>query len=337
MTGDVLLHNTLWRQAQRDADGGGYDFHPLFAGVRPAISAADFAICHLETPVAPVGGPYSSYPVFSVPPQIVPALAWTGYDMCTTASNHTLDQGEAGVRRTLDALDDAELAHAGAARSAEEAGRVALVTVQSGNGDVQVAILSYTYGLNGFSPPAGKSWMVGMLDVQDVVRDARAAREAGADLVLVALHWGVEYRHPPTDDQRSTAEALLAVSDVDLVYGHHAHVVQPFEKIGDKWVAYGLGNHVADQRGLDPATREGAIARFTFTETADRSWVTSAVEYAPTYITAGRTLRLVDVGQALDDPDVSGSARATYEQVWDSVSAVVGSLGAMDDGLRPIK
>jgi hypothetical protein len=120
-TGDVLLHDALWHQARADAVAAGrpgeHDFGPLLAGIRPLVQEADVAICHMETPVAPRGGPYASYPSFSVPPEIVPALAATGFDACTTASNHTYDRGAAGVDRTLHELDAAGIHHAGSART----------------------------------------------------------------------------------------------------------------------------------------------------------------------------------------------------------------------------
>ena len=89
-SGDVLLHDALWYQAQRDAKAAGksgYDFGPIFASVKPAVSAADLAICHMETPLAPASGPFFNYPLFSVPPQVVPTLKALGYDTCSTASN----------------------------------------------------------------------------------------------------------------------------------------------------------------------------------------------------------------------------------------------------------
>ncbi|HET8658043.1 MAG TPA: CapA family protein, partial [Micromonosporaceae bacterium] len=119
--GDVLLHPAVWRQAAADAAAAGrpgYDFGPIFAGVAPDVTAADLAICHLETPLGPPGGPFSGYPRFSVPPQVATALRQAGFDTCSTASNHTLDAGEQGVYRTLDVLDAAGLRHAGSHRSA---------------------------------------------------------------------------------------------------------------------------------------------------------------------------------------------------------------------------
>jgi poly-gamma-glutamate synthesis protein (capsule biosynthesis protein) len=354
LTGDVLLHNTVWRQARGDAAARrepGFDFRPIMAGVRPVISAADLAVCHLETPLAPTGGPYSSYPRFSVPPQITTALAWAGYDGCTTASNHSLDAGQAGVRRTLAALDRAKIAHAGSARSRPESDHPMWLEATGWPGGgrsgvrhtglpvepaqpVRVAVLSYTQMLNGLSPPAGRSWIVNTIDVRAILTDAHRARVAGANLVLVALHWGVEYQHHPTPDQRRIARRLLASPDIDLVYGHHAHVVQPFQKIGGKWVAYGLGNHIADQRGLPIGTREGVLARFTFTERADGRWVSTA-EYLPTYITTG-SLRVLDLSRALADRRTTGTARSAYQRAWRDVARDVGADGGEDAGMRAI-
>jgi hypothetical protein len=99
MNGDLLWHNTLWygaRDARRRGHGG-YDFAPLLAGMKPVIASADMAICHEEVPLARPGGPYRNFPLFAAPPQVVKAISATGYDVCTTASNHSVDQGFAGL------------------------------------------------------------------------------------------------------------------------------------------------------------------------------------------------------------------------------------------------
>src|SRR6059058_518325 len=119
-TGDVLIHPALTEQAEADGHGK-LDYRPLLAGIKPLISGADLGVCHLETPLAQEGGPYSGYPSFSAPPEIADALKDIGYDTCSTSSNHTLDQGAAGIERTLDKLDEAGLKHTGSARSAKEA------------------------------------------------------------------------------------------------------------------------------------------------------------------------------------------------------------------------
>jgi poly-gamma-glutamate capsule biosynthesis protein CapA/YwtB (metallophosphatase superfamily) len=345
MSGDVLLRETLWAQAARDADArgeSGYDFRPMLAGVRPRISAADLAICHLETPVGERGGPFSDYPVFKVPPQIIPALAWAGYDACTTASNHTLDAGADGVDRTLATLDAAGIAHAGSARTSGEDDRTTILTVHprgaagspGAAAAVKVALLSYTYGLNGFPVPAGKSWIVDTIDPEQILGDAHQARRTGAEVVLVALHWGQEYRNEPTSDQRRIARRLLASPDIDLVYGHHAHVPQPFGRINGKWIAYGLGNHLAEQVSQRERTHEGTMARFTFTERGGR-WIVAAAEYIPTAIGLRAPFRLADLPRQLSSDNLTGAERAAARRSYDEVSDIVDSLGASTAGLRP--
>lgn len=335
MSGDVLLHNSLWAQAQRDAQAAGhegYDFRPMLAGVRPVVRAADLAICHLETPLGPTGGPFSGYPIFSVPPRIAQDLAWAGYDACTTASNHSLDGGVSGVRRTLAALDAAGLDHAGSARTAHEASRIQMLHAAGAT----VALLSYTYGLNGFVRPADRPWIVDLIGADRIRADAAKARRAGADIVLIALHWGNEYQQQPSAEQRQLAARLLASPDIDLVYGHHAHVVQPFERIGAKWVAYGLGNHLAEQSLVEQATHEGVLARFEFTATASGHWLVTAVEYLPTVISTAAPYRLVELTRMLAAGDrVGADRRREFEQAYRRIAAAVNSLGADRDGLRP--
>ncbi|WP_324277485.1 CapA family protein [Blastococcus brunescens] len=234
-TGDVLVHQDRALTAGAEQPDGSYDFSAVFAPVAPLIEAADLAICHLETPVAPRGGPYRGYPSFAVQPEIVDALVGAGYDACTTASNHSLDDGTAGLVRTLDTLDAAGIAHAGTYRSEAESLEPTLVDA----GGVTVGLVAGTFGLNGVPLPTGREWSVDVApapDVDGVLAAASRARTAGAEVVVASLHCCVEYRHDPTDDQVDAATALLASPDVDLVLGHHAHVVQPIEAVaGSGW------------------------------------------------------------------------------------------------------
>ena len=323
-TGDVLIHPALTEQAE--ADGGGkIDYRPLLAGVKPLISGADLGICHLETPLAPEGGPYSGYPSFSAPPEIADALKDTGYDTCSTSSNHTIDQGSEGVTRTLDKLDDIGVKHTGSARSAAEAGKPLILDVHG----VKVAQISYSFGFNGIKVPAGKPWLANQIDVDDVLAAAKKARQAGAQVVIASLHWGVEYQHDPTAEQRSQAKKILASDDVDLIVGHHAHVVQPFEQIGGKWVAYGLGNSIA--RHSDPRgdTEEGAAARFRFVRDGE-GWKVDKAEYVPTLIKLDAPIRLLDLSTTPASAQVTKALSDTDKNIL--------SLGADKSGLtRPGK
>jgi poly-gamma-glutamate synthesis protein (capsule biosynthesis protein) len=334
-TGDVLLHPRLWEQAHADAvaaGGDGFDFGPLLAGVAPVVRAADVAVCHLETPLAPAGGPYSGYPSFSVPPEIAPALAAAGYDACSTASNHTFDGGAAGIDRTLADLDAAGIRHAGSARTPDEAAAITLVPVRPG---ADVALLSYTFGFNGVPAPGGDAWRANTIDQARILADAARARAAGAEVVVVALHWGEEYRSEPTAQQSALGPALVRSPDIDLVLGHHAHVVQPIEPVDGEWVVYGLGNMVAFHGTSLPANQEGLLVRFTFTE-GPAGWSVSDARWEALYVTRTASVRLVDVGAALAGAGPAGVDPARLAEAEARTAAAVGGRGGPAAGLRPL-
>lgn len=322
-TGDVLIHPALTEQAVKDG-AGSRDFGDMFAGVRTAVEEADLATCHLEVPLADTDGPFEGFPTFSAPPEVATALAGIGYDTCTTASNHTFDQGVEGARTTLDVLDEAGIGHTGSARTKKESA-TPLVTDVNG---VQIGQVSYTFGYNvGTEPP--EAWMSNVIDVERILAAARAAREAGADVVIASLHWGNEDQSAPTPFQRRIARNVLADPAVDLIVGHHAHVVQPFEKINGKWVAYGLGNQIARHEQPRGTTEEGVMARFRFAKSPD-GWTVQQAEYIPTLVDLGPPIRLRNLAT---DASVEAKRRA---EALVRTDGIVLSLGAAENGLtRP--
>jgi poly-gamma-glutamate capsule biosynthesis protein CapA/YwtB (metallophosphatase superfamily) len=331
--GDVLLHPPLWKQAAAAARAqgrSGYDFGPVFAAVKSEVSAADLAICHLETPLGKPGGPFSGYPSFIVPPQVTAALKDTGFDTCSTASNHTLDGGLKGVHRTLDTLDAAGLRHAGSYRDA--AGQQTPNIVDAGG--VKVAHLSYTFGFNGLRRPAGKRWIANLIDPAAIIGEAKRARAAGASIVVVSMHWGTEYHVGANADQRRWARQLLTAPEIDLILGCHAHVVQPFERINGKWVVYGMGNEVAhhSDHPVD-ATREGVMPRFTFAETAPGHWRITKAEALPTWVDLVPRIHIVEVARALADPATPAPQRAIYRAAYQRIDKHLRSRGAGLAGL----
>jgi len=319
-TGDVLVHqDRALTEGARRPDGS-YDFAGVFEPVAGLIGDADLAICHLETPVAAAGGPYRGYPSFAVQPEIVGALAGAGYDLCSTASNHSLDDGFDGLVRTLDALEAAGIGATGTHRS-QEASREPTVVDLDG---VRVGHVAATFGTNGVPLPAGREWSVDVADLPDVegvLEAAARARAAGADVVVASLHCCLEYDNDPTPTQVAAVRALLASPDVDLVLGHHAHVVQPFERIGDEWAAYGLGNHLAEHSTRGYPTEDSVAARFTFTRGADGRFTVSEAEAVPLRIEIGAdAVRIVPA-----DPE--SSAR---------IAAVLDRRGAVAAGLEVV-
>ncbi len=258
------MHAPVARSA-RFADG--YDFTPLLTPVDAWVQGADLALCHVEAPTTPPGTQPSGYPVFAMPPAIVTALAAQGWDGCSTASNHAVDRGFAGVTATLDALDAAGLGHTGTARSPQEDAQPQLYRFHRAGRTVTIAHLAFTYGTNGMPVDADKPWSVDLADPAAIVARARTARLAGADLVLVSLHGGAEYVSTPTDWQRAVVTALADSGQVDVVLGHHAQVPQPVEHVpgGPRgqgmWVAYGMGNLLTnqDEACCPPATAAGVL------------------------------------------------------------------------------
>ncbi|MFE1782094.1 CapA family protein [Streptomyces sp. NPDC059506] len=358
--GDILIHPQLTEQAAKDAaaeGGGGYDFDAIMEGVRPVISRADLAVCHMEPVLGEPEGPFQSYPDFLVPPQIATTIKNIGYDTCSTASNHTLDHGEAGVKRTLDTLDKAGLKHTGSARSRKEAETPLVLDVKG----VKVAQLSFAFGFNGREVPEDKPWLANEISFDRIAAAERAARKAGAEVVILSIHWGREHRPEPSTSQLELGRRLARETGIDLIIGHHAHVVQPMEKVDGTWIAYGLGNQLARHDVPTGLTEEGVIGWFEFTERGGE-WDVQA-RYVPTFVdippdeenaaladtadtadTAGDKEpdavgdhRLLDVAAALrDGRGLSEEQRSRYRLAFERTRGTMLNRGAADDGLEPL-
>lgn len=298
MAGDLLTHLPLVSQAGSYGreQGVRYDFGPMLAPMAPVLTGADLALCHLEVPLARDQAAISGYPSFGAPDELVDAIAGAGYDGCSTASNHSLDQGAAGIERTLARFDQLGLRHAGTARTAEEGAAITTYDV----GGATVAHLSYAYGFNGYRLPDGQPFAANLIDVARILDDARRAREGGAQLVIVSLHWGDEYQPQPSAFQRQVAADLLPSPDIDVLVGHHAHVVQPIELVEGTYVVWGLGNQLANQRQLPRS--DGLTVVLHAAKGDDGRYRVAGIEAVPTYVEAGsfRVLPIV--------PTVAGGA-----------------------------
>lgn len=347
--GDILIHPPLIEQARKDAKAEGkqgLDFYRLMAGVKPVISRADLAICHFEPVVGKPNGPFRSFPDFLVPPQITTAAKQIGYDTCSTASNHTLDHGKEGVKRTLDALDKAGLKHTGSARTQAEADKPLIMDVKG----VKVAQLSYAFGFNGREVPKATPWIVNQNDFARIKDAEKRARAAGAEVVILSIHWGREHHPEPSSGQIKLARRIARETGINLVIGHHAHVVQPMEKINGTWIAYGLGNQVARHEVPSGLTEEGIIGWFEFHKSG-KSWDVRA-RYVPTLVSippeadpanpapadAVQDHRLIDVAEALrDDKNLTAEEQARYRLAFERTQGTMLNRGAAQDGLEPLE
>jgi poly-gamma-glutamate synthesis protein (capsule biosynthesis protein) len=220
-TGDTLTLRRVNYSAQQP--DGTYDYTHMFERIAPFISWADVAVCHFENPIAPPGQPVIiEPPEMSASWELAPALAGAGFDRCSTASNHSMDRGAAGIDATTNALEAAGIGFHGMARTPAERRAVPFDV----NG-ISVAHLSYSFNFDGNALPAGEPWRSNRIDPAVIVADATQARADGAEAVIVSLHWGATGAVQPTAYQRTIAEAVTAPGVIDLIVGHHAHVLQP--------------------------------------------------------------------------------------------------------------
>ncbi|HET7430252.1 MAG TPA: CapA family protein [Nocardioides sp.] len=305
MSGDLLWHNSVWQSAHEDAVRRGlhqrYDFDPMFAAMKPVVQHADVAICHEEVPFAADDQHLSNYPVFAAPPQIARWIGSMGWDACTTDSNHSIDQGYAGLVRTADLLERAGVRHVGTFRTRAERRQPVILTTQQG---VEVGIVGGTYSLNGFTLPPEQRWAVSMWDADNLIAQARRAKQAGADIVLVQYHGGDEYSRLPNAAQVALVRRLTASPYVDLVFAEHAHVVQPVTRVNGKWVVYGMGNMVGQSDPRYPRAYEGITVRVTFREQQHGFRATRAAYLPTTWNTysPGHPIRIRRVDPALRHP-----------------------------------
>ena len=163
-SGDLLIHSPVYRRALVLGGGRQYNFAPFFAKVRPYILGADLALCDVETPMTPAAP--SGYPVFNTPPALATAIHQTGWRACSTASNHTLDQGQRGVDDTIRALNHAGVLHTGSSSSAAAQAAPLIMTIKG----VRVAFLAYTQLTNGI--PSPHPWSVNRPSAARILSDA---------------------------------------------------------------------------------------------------------------------------------------------------------------------
>jgi poly-gamma-glutamate synthesis protein (capsule biosynthesis protein) len=284
--GDIMSHAPQLPGAY-DAATKSYNFDPYFEPVKPILQSGDWVMANLETPI---GGPdfgYTGYPSFNAPFELAEALKNAGFNMLSTANNHSLDKGERGLRNTIDNLKELGFSFAGTAASQEEADAPVLV---ERNG-ITMGILSYTYGTNGIPIPEGKPYLVNLISEEAIKSDIKKLRGAGADLVTVALHFGIEYQTSPSEEQKNLARSLAA-SGADIIAGSHPHVVQPYEMVesfdedGNRkecLIIYSMGNFISNQRG--ESKDYGVIFKVSVSKNmTEGGTVIKEVEAIPTWV-----------------------------------------------------
>ena len=281
--GDVMSHSPQV-DAARLADGS-YDYSPCYRFLAPYIASADICIANMEVPLA--GSPYTGYPQFSCPDNMMSQLFDAGVDVFLTANNHTCDKGAKGIRRTIHVMDSLGIPHTGTwLDSTDYFQRNPLIIDKNG---FRIAVLNYTYGTNGI--PAPNPFIVNMLDSVNIFNDIATARATDADYIIVMPHWGIEYERHQNKAQAGYARYMYECG-ADMVIGGHPHVVQPItlenrdeQGVAQRVTAYSLGNFVSNQRKR--FTDGGIIIKCEMVRDTNGVIRVSDYEYLPYWVYKG--------------------------------------------------
>lgn len=289
-TGDIMFHSPQIKGAY-NPETKGYDFNYSFEHVKKYIESADLAIGNFETVTAGEEYKYQGYPTFNSPKSTVTALKDAGFDILSTANNHSIDKGKKGIINTIENIMEHNLVNVGTYREPTDE-----VLIQDING-IRAAILSYTYGCNGLEvllTPEELSYMVNIIDEDKIKYDIEKADEAQVDTTIVFIHWGNEYQREPSEYQIELADKMIEWG-ADIILGSHPHVIQRSEirehNGENKFIIYSMGNFISNQRretlsiGNRKYTEDGIIVKLTLEKdfSLERT-IIKDVDYIPTWV-----------------------------------------------------
>jgi len=270
MVGDMLVHDSLYEEANKLANYNGYDFKPMLTYVKDIVKDYDLAYYNQETILGGTAIGLSSYPAFNSPYEVGDAMIDAGFNIVSLATNHTLDRGVTAIENSLDYWKDTDVYVTGSYANMEKRNNIEIKE----ENNITYAILNYTYGTNGIKRPSGYEAYVNIWDMsnknsyesykEQVRTDIESVRDK-VDVLMVAMHWGVEYKFDTTWYQEDCAN-FLADLGVDIIIGTHPHVVEPITWIDDTLVIYSLGNFLSAHEVVNMANRVGLMSMIDITK-----------------------------------------------------------------------
>lgn len=333
--GDIMFHDDQLESALTDENT--FDFHGMFADIKPYLSNADVTLANFETTLGGSGLNFVGYPFFNSPDEVADAIKNAGVDILTTANNHSLDTSANGLVRTVNVLQEKGFKTVGT-YAKEPKSRVLIHEVN----DIKLAILSYTESTNGLGNQysADKlNAMINLMTKENIKRDVEEAKQLDADFIITFMHWGEEFMLDPNEKQIEYAHFMADIG-VDLVLGSHPHVIQKTDtiKTNDKetFIVYSMGNFVSNQRvetlGEDFArTEDGVILNFTIEKDheLDETAITD-VNFVPTWVykivdphTNKPSYRILPIDDFLTDNEISDSFKTRMEQSYEATTSQV--------------
>lgn len=307
--GDLLIHSRVYDDAW---NGENYDFNPMLEPVAKYLEQPTITMANQESIMGGEEIGLSNYPQFNSPFELGDNLKEVGIDIVTMANNHTLDRGEQAIHNAIEHYEKIDMMYTGSFKSEADKDKLRVIETEEG---ISVAFLSYTYGTNGIPIPNGKDYLVNMIDRKVIEKEVNKARNL-ADVTIVSYHFGQEYQRTPNQEQKELAQ-FTADLGVDVIIGHHPHVLQPMEWLEGKdgnqvLVAYSLGNFLSGQYEL--YRRIGGILEFKVSK-QDSNIKVHSPSFLPTFVSferSGETLRDIEVFPLKDVSDDQLSNALVY-------------------------
>jgi len=258
--GDVIMHDNVIRSGRNNE--GNYSYNYIFDRIKPFVEKADFAVVSFEGVALETDRNYTGYPLFNAPPAIISAFSYAGFDMVNTGNNHCLDRGLKGLLETRDIIRRNNMQVIGTYSDASEPRHI----IQDING-IKIGFLSYTYSCNmneNRLTDEEKKIHLSLIDKNKIKSEIETLLPL-VDLTVVFMHWGVEYRVEPTEEQKKLAEFMFQAG-ADIILGSHPHVIEQSEihetEDGIKYVIYSMGNFLSNQiPGSKPNIRNNDLTR----------------------------------------------------------------------------
>lgn len=355
-TGDVLLHMPVINGVARTVEGETvYQFEPVFRYIKDIIYSADYSVLNFEGTLG--GPPYTGYPMFSAPDDIVPALISTGFDLASTVNNHSIDRGFDGLIRTATVFNEQGMPNIGTKTSADAKS----YRIEDIKG-VKIGFSAFSFetigteqnrALNGIIMPKEAEPLIDSFnpyrddvfaqDIQKILERVEAMRSEGAEFICMVMHWGEEYNISSSPYQQKLAQKL-ADAGVDLIIGHHPHVVQEIDFVQatnsdhEMLVYYSLGNFISNQYfdtgNASGRGQDGLAARVRITKTENDVFISSA-DYIPVHVVRVHadgipSHRVVPVLAALEDPQAYETTTEMMNASLARTEAVMAANGSSE-------
>lgn len=334
MAGDNLINDKLYNAAKKD--DGSYDFKSMYSYIKDIVKNYDLAYYNQETILGGSEIGVSSYPAFNSPYEVGDATIDTGFNLVSLATNHTLDRGEKAIINSLNYWNNkSNVLTSGSYLSNNDRNKVNIKEVNN----ITYTMLNYTYGTNGIKVPEGKEYLVNIWpctgnnpdndtkyqEYKEVVKEDILRVRDKVDLLIVAMHFGVEYTHVPTKYQIDMAEFLSSLG-VDIIIGTHPHVIMPITYINDTLVIYSLGNFLSAQdTNNDYNTTVGLLSSIKITKNIDKD-NNSSIELSDLnneliYTTNKDGYKIIP----FSNPDIKDYL-SDYERVYNKYANIVRSI-----------